>query len=92
MQGQVVLCITIDTTWYHDTKVVALTLKFGIVGIDYVSRVRVIWPCKSATELSHGMHFVIALMIMQKTPQSPAIIRGQSILQYSTLGYSSSVT
>ena len=31
----VVLCNTIDTTQYRDTKVVILTSKFGVVGIDY---------------------------------------------------------
>ena len=30
----IVLC-DIDTTRYRDTKVVVLTLKFGIIGIDY---------------------------------------------------------
>jgi len=29
-----VLCNTIDTTWYRDVKVVVLTSKFGIAGID----------------------------------------------------------
>jgi len=32
---QLVLCNTIDTTRYCHTKVVVLTSKFGIVGIDY---------------------------------------------------------
>jgi len=32
---ELVLCNTIDTTRYRDTKVVVLTSKFGIVGIDY---------------------------------------------------------
>ena len=30
-----VLSNTIDTTRYPDTKVVVLTSKFGVVGIDY---------------------------------------------------------
>ena len=30
-----VLCNTINTTWCCNTKVVVLTSKFGIVGINY---------------------------------------------------------
>ena len=33
--GKLVLSNAIDTTWYCDIKVVVLTSKFGIVGIDY---------------------------------------------------------
>jgi len=36
---KVVLCNTINTTRYRDTKVVVLTLKFDVIGIEYA-----IWP------------------------------------------------
>ena len=33
--GRLLVTYTINTTQYCDTKVVVLTSKFGIVGIDY---------------------------------------------------------